>query len=56
MAAMALDKAGIDPDAQLCTARDAAVPKGEHNQLQGPALVKPDDEEIVYEITFDTRN
>jgi hypothetical protein len=53
MAAMALDNAGIDPDAQLCAACDIAVPEGEHNQLQGPALVEADDKEIVYEITFD---
>jgi hypothetical protein len=39
MAVMALDNAGIDPDAGLCVACNTAVPEGEHNQLQGPALV-----------------
>jgi hypothetical protein len=48
MAAIALNNAEIDPDAQLRVARNTAVPGGEHNQPQGPALVEANDEEIVY--------
>ncbi len=53
---MALDNAGIDPDVRLCATHNATVPEGEHNQLQGPALAEANDEEIVYEITFNLPN
>jgi hypothetical protein len=46
MAATALDNAGIDPQDCLCAARVAAG-------RTGPTLVEAEDDEIVYEITFD---
>jgi hypothetical protein len=46
LAATALDNAGIDLQDCLCAARAAA-------ERTGPTLVEVDDNEIVYEITFD---
>jgi hypothetical protein len=46
LAATALNNAGIDPQDRLCAARAAAG-------RTGPTLVEAEDDEIVYEITFD---
>ncbi len=53
MAAVALDNAGIDPNAQLRTACQTAKDARERGGARGPAIVEADDNKIVYEITFD---
>jgi hypothetical protein len=45
LAVTALDNAGIDPQDRLCATRGAAG-------RTGPTLVEANDNEIVYEITF----
>ncbi len=53
MAAVALNNTGIDPDARLCPAYQIAEDAREHNGARGPAVVEANDNEIVYEVTFD---
>ncbi len=50
LAATALDNAGIDPDVRL---RDATNQVGNVPESQDPALIEPDQDKVVYEITFD---
>ncbi len=55
MAAVALDNAGIDPQDHLCTCTAQAAQAAAAAGLArgGPALVEPNEDKIVYEITFD---
>jgi hypothetical protein len=50
LAAAALNNAGIDPDVQIRAANNNI---GVNAKPWGPAIVKADKDEIVYEITFD---
>jgi hypothetical protein len=49
LAAMAQNNAGIDPSKQLRQANDVVAIRLE---VQAPALVEPDEDKLVYEITF----
>ena len=51
LAAAALDNAGIDPANRFCAARDVAAAAAA-TRFE-PTLVKADNDEIVYKITFD---
>jgi hypothetical protein len=53
MAAVALDNAKIDPNAQLRAAHQITKDARERNGARGPAVVEADDNKIIYEITFD---
>ncbi len=53
MAAVALDNMGIDPNAQLRVTCHITKAAGEHDGTRGLAIVKADDNKIVYDITFD---
>jgi hypothetical protein len=53
LAAIALDNAGIDDAARARAARDAGALLHEDARGGGAALVKADDDKIVYELTFD---
>jgi hypothetical protein len=53
LAAVALDNAGIDPQNRLHAAQAAHAAAAAGFGRQGPALVEADEDEIVYEITFD---
>ncbi len=52
MAAVALDNAGINPDAQLRAACQIAKDARERDGARGPAVVESNDNKIVYEIAF----
>jgi hypothetical protein len=53
LAGAALHNAGINAQDMLCAARAQAANKV---QWQGPALVKADEDKIVYKITFNLSN
>jgi len=53
LAAAALENAGIDPLDCLRDARAAQEAGGHRTNPGGPTVVEADDDEIVYEITFD---